>query len=299
MASCKSPARMSLPSGVAAEDERQHGRRQRGRRAGEWHIPADRHRHRHPCFGSSPGGPVGTRSRTAQRSHSPLSAPRGSEVAAALPSNCGFPGASASGARMVWGAKAAWGAGAASSSDRARLPKGNEPCHICGEDSMVEVKVRSGCRRSDPPVPSPRLPAPRWAPSSNASNAGARGRAALSRLEPVPARPAAADDERCLQARPLAPTDALFAVLSPAPPACSSSPATTRFALRKEEELCHLLLRRQRQGLPPGCAPCCFARPSALLACCRRLYSLPCPPPCCSCCNTMRQNIVFKVRLCL
>ena len=41
----------------------------------------------------------------------------------------------------VWGASKGWGTAAASSeADRARLPKGSEPCHICGEDSMVEVK---------------------------------------------------------------------------------------------------------------------------------------------------------------
>ena len=40
----------------------------------------------------------------------------------------------------VWGAKV-WG-GSTSSADRARLPKGTEPCHICGEDAMVEVKLQ-------------------------------------------------------------------------------------------------------------------------------------------------------------
>ncbi len=51
---------------------------------------------------------------------------------------------------MVWGAKAAWGAGGAASSDRAKLPKGSEPCHICGEDNMCEVKVRPGPRGLGP-----------------------------------------------------------------------------------------------------------------------------------------------------
>jgi hypothetical protein len=43
---------------------------------------------------------------------------------------------------MVWGAKAAWGAGGAAGGDRARLPKGKDPCHICGEDSMCEVTLQ-------------------------------------------------------------------------------------------------------------------------------------------------------------
>jgi hypothetical protein len=40
----------------------------------------------------------------------------------------------------AWGAKV-WG-GSTSTADRDRLPKGDEPCHICGEDAMVEVKLQ-------------------------------------------------------------------------------------------------------------------------------------------------------------
>ena len=54
---------------------------------------------------------------------------------------------------MVWGAKAAWAAGGAAGSDRARLPKGTEPCHICGEDSMCEVKVRRAAAGRSAPLP--------------------------------------------------------------------------------------------------------------------------------------------------
>lgn len=44
---------------------------------------------------------------------------------------------------MAWAAKPAWGgSAAAASAERARLPKGEEGCHICGEDSFVEVKLR-------------------------------------------------------------------------------------------------------------------------------------------------------------
>lgn len=40
----------------------------------------------------------------------------------------------------AWGAPAAWG-GAATA--RSQLPKGSEPCHICGDDeSLVDVKLR-------------------------------------------------------------------------------------------------------------------------------------------------------------
>lgn len=41
----------------------------------------------------------------------------------------------------AWGAGKAWGAGDSCAGDRARLPKGQEPCHICS-DSQVEVILR-------------------------------------------------------------------------------------------------------------------------------------------------------------
>jgi hypothetical protein len=40
----------------------------------------------------------------------------------------------------VWGVAKAWG-GNAKSADRAKLPKGTEACHICGDDEMVEIKL--------------------------------------------------------------------------------------------------------------------------------------------------------------
>ncbi|KAL4458757.1 hypothetical protein ABPG75_013622 [Micractinium tetrahymenae] len=44
---------------------------------------------------------------------------------------------------MAWAARSAWGGGAGgSSADRARLPKGQEDCHICGADSPVEIKLQ-------------------------------------------------------------------------------------------------------------------------------------------------------------
>lgn len=44
---------------------------------------------------------------------------------------------------MAWAARSAWGSsGGGSSADRARLPKGKEDCHICGEDSPVEIKLQ-------------------------------------------------------------------------------------------------------------------------------------------------------------
>jgi len=46
---------------------------------------------------------------------------------------------------MVWGV-----AGAGSSSERSRLPKGKEGCHICGEDSMVEIRLQVGARVGSP-----------------------------------------------------------------------------------------------------------------------------------------------------
>lgn len=42
----------------------------------------------------------------------------------------------------VWSTAKVWGAGA-SSTDRAKLPKGSEHCHICADDeAYVEVKLR-------------------------------------------------------------------------------------------------------------------------------------------------------------
>lgn len=71
--------------------------------------------------------------------------------------------------RMVWGAKAAWGAGGGASGDRARLPKGSEPCHICGEDSMCEVKVRRPAALATAPGPLPAFLG-RWGRSDNATS---------------------------------------------------------------------------------------------------------------------------------